>query len=391
VTLPLEGVRVVDLSQVMAGPFCTMLLGDLGADVIKVEPPDGDLSRGMGGRRLQMKGKDKAPFLALNRNKRSVVLDLKEPEGRDRLTNLLREADVMVESFRPGVADRLGIGYAHVSAVNPRLVYASISGFGQSGPWADRPGFDLIAQAMSGVMSVTGSAEAEPVKCGVPISDLAAGLYAVVGIQAALLARARLGKGQRVETSLFEAALGLSVWEATEYWATGEAPQPMGSSHRLSAPYQAFRAHDGFLTIAALTTSHWERLCNVLDKPGLATDPLYATNADRLANLETLSAEIERALASDSVDGWVGRLLAQGIPCGPILNYAQVFAAPHTAARDMVEVIEHPVEGPVSTLGIPVKLGVTPGTIRRAPPLLGQHTESVLAAVSSGRSPWGIA
>jgi crotonobetainyl-CoA:carnitine CoA-transferase CaiB-like acyl-CoA transferase len=390
VTLPLEGVRVVDLSQVMAGPFCTMLLGDLGADVIKVEPPDGDLARGMGGRRLQMTGKDKAPFLAINRNKRSVVLDLKEPEGRDRLTNLLREADVMVESFRPGVADRLGIGYAHVSAVNPRLVYASISGFGQSGPWADRLGFDLIAQAMSGVMSVTGSAEAEPVKCGVPISDLAAGLYAVVGIQAALLARARLGKGQRVETSLFEAALGLSVWEATEYWATGEAPQPMGSSHRLSAPYQAFRAHDGFLTIAALTTSHWERLCNVLDKPGLATDPLYATNADRLANLETLSAEIERALASDSVDGWVGRLLAQGIPCGPILNYAQVFAAPHTAARDMVEVIEHPVEGPVSTLGIPVKLGDTPGTIRRAPPLLGQHTESVVAALSSGRSAWEI-
>jgi formyl-CoA transferase len=390
VTTPLEGVRVVDLSQVMAGPFCTMLLADLGADVIKVEPPDGDLSRAMGGRRLQMKGKDKAPFLALNRNKRSIVLDLKQPEGRDRLTNLLRDADVMVESFRPGVADRLGIGYAQVNALNPRLVYASISGFGQSGPWADRPGFDLIAQAMSGVMSVTGSAEAEPVKCGIPISDLGAGLYAVVGIQAALLARTRSGKGQRVETSLFEAALGLSVWEATEYWATGEAPRPMGSSHRLSAPYQAFRAHDGFLTIAALTAAHWERFCNVLDKPGLATDPLYATNADRLANLERLSAEIERALASDSVDGWVGRLLAEGIPCGPILDYAQVFAAPHTTARDMVEVVEHPVEGTVSTLGIPVKLGDTPGSIRRAPPLLGQHTESVLVALSSGRSPWGI-
>jgi len=390
VTTPLEGVRVVDLSQVMAGPFCTMLLADLGADVIKVEPPDGDLSRAMGGRRLQMKGEDKAPFLALNRNKRSVVLDLKQSDGRDRLTNLLRDADVMVESFRPGVADRLGIGYADVSGVNPRIVYASISGFGQSGPWADRPGFDLIAQAMSGVMSVTGSAEAEPVKCGVPISDLGAGLYAVVGIQAALLARERSGKGQRVETSLFEAALGLSVWEATEYWATGEAPRPMGSSHRLSAPYQAFRAHDGFLTIAALTASHWERFCNVLGKPGLATDPLYATNADRLANLETLSAEIERALASDSVDGWVGRLLAEGIPCGPILDYAQVFAAPHTTARRMVEVVEHPIEGPVSTLGIPVKLGDTPATVRRAPPLLGQHTERILAALSSGRSPWGI-
>jgi crotonobetainyl-CoA:carnitine CoA-transferase CaiB-like acyl-CoA transferase len=390
VTRPLEGVRVVDLSQVMAGPFCTMLLADLGADVIKVEPPDGDLSRGMGGRRLQMKGKDKAPFLALNRNKRSVVLDLKQSEDGDRLATLLRDADVLVESFRPGVADRLGIGYAHVSAMNPRLIYASISGFGQSGPWADRPGFDLIAQAMSGVMSVTGSAETEPVKCGVPISDLAAGLYAVVGIQSALLARARTGQGQRVETSLFEAALGLSVWEATEYWATGEPPQPMGSSHRLSAPYQAFRARDGFLTIAALTTSHWERFCNVLDKPDLAIDPLYATNSDRLANLELLIPEIERVLASDSVDSWVSRLLAEGIPCGPILDYAQVFAAPHTAARRMVEVVDHPVEGLVSTLGIPVKLGDTPGTVRRAPPLLGQHTQGVLAALSSGRSPWGM-
>jgi crotonobetainyl-CoA:carnitine CoA-transferase CaiB-like acyl-CoA transferase len=390
VTSPLEGVRVVDLSQVMAGPFCTMLLADLGADVIKVEPPDGDLSRGMGGRRLQMKGKDKAPFLALNRNKRSVVLDLKQSEDGDRLATLLRDADVLVESFRPGVADRLGIGYAHVSAMNPRLIYASISGFGQSGPWADRPGFDLIAQAMSGVMSVTGSAETEPVKCGVPISDLAAGLYAVVGIQSALLARARTGQGQRVETSLFEAALGLSVWEATEYWATGEPPQPMGSSHRLSAPYQAFRARDGFLTIAALTTSHWERFCNVLDKPDLAIDPLYATNSDRLANLELLIPEIERVLASDSVDSWVSRLLAGGIPCGPILDYAQVFAAPHTAARRMVEVVDHPVEGLVSTLGIPVKLGDTPGTVRRAPPLLGQHTQGVLAALSSGRSPWGM-
>jgi crotonobetainyl-CoA:carnitine CoA-transferase CaiB-like acyl-CoA transferase len=390
VTSPLEGVRVVDLSQVMAGPFCTMLLADLGADVIKVEPPDGDLSRGMGGRRLQMKGKDKAPFLALNRNKRSVVLDLKQSEDGDRLATLLRDADVLVESFRPGVADRLGIGYAHVSAMNPRLIYASISGFGQSGPWADRPGFDLIAQAMSGVMSVTGSAETEPVKCGVPISDLAAGLYAVVGIQSALLARARTGQGQRVETSLFEAALGLSVWEATEYWATGEPPQPMGSSHRLSAPYQAFRARDGFLTIAALTTSHWERFCNVLDKPDLAIDPLYATNSDRLANLELLIPEIERVLASDSVDSWVSRLLAEGIPCGPILDYAQVFAAPHTAARRMVEVVDHPVEGLVSTLGIPVKLGDTPGTVRRAPPLLGQHTQGVLAALSSGRSPWGM-
>jgi formyl-CoA transferase len=387
-TTPLEGVRVVDLTQVMAGPFCTMLLADLGADVIKVEPPSGDLSRGMGGRRLQMKGDDRAPFLALNRNKRSIVLDLKEAADLDHLRALLRDSDVMVESFRPGVADRLGIGFEAVRGLNQRLIQASISGFGQSGPWADRPGFDLIAQGMAGVMSVTGRPDGEPVKCGIPISDLAAGLYAANGIQAALLARAKTGRGQRVETSLFEAALGLSVWEATEYWATGDAPRPLGSAHRLSAPYQAFRAGDGFLTIAALTGTHWEKLCRVLGLPDLVHDPRYATNADRLANLETLVIEMELALAARTVDAWVTRLLAEGIPCGPILDYAQVFDAPHTPARRMVEVVDHPVEGPVRTLGVPVKLSDTPPSVRRAPPLLGEHTEAILAAITSNRSPW---
>ena len=389
-TLPLEGVRVVDLSQVMAGPFCTMLLGDLGADVIKVEPPNGDLSRSMGGRRLQMKGKDQAPFFALNRNKRSIVLDLKQEGDRTQMQTLLRSTDVMVESFRPGVADRLGIGYEAVRQINPRLVYASISGFGHTGEWADRPGFDLIAQGMSGVMSVTGSSEAEPVKCGVPISDLAAGLYAANGIQAALRAREKTGRGQHVETSLFESALGLSVWEATEYWATGEAPRPLGSSHRLSAPYQAFRAQDGYLTIAALTTTQWERFCNVLDRPQLVSDERFATNADRMTNLDDLVAEVERVLASNTVDAWVSSFLAEGVPCGPILDYAQVFAAPHTAARSMVEVVYHPVEGSVNTLGIPIKFSETPGRVRRAPPLLGEHTEAVLKALSQGGSPWEV-
>ena len=388
-TLALAGVRIVDLTQVMAGPFCTMLLADLGADVVKIEPPGGDLSRSMGGHRLHMKGKDNAPFLALNRNKRSVVLDLKAPSDRDRLLALLRDADVLVESFRPGVAARLGIGFERVRAINERLIYASISGFGQTGPWADRPGFDLVAQGMSGVMSVTGSAEAEPVKCGIPISDLAAGLYAANGIQAALLAREKTGRGQRVETSLFEAALGLSVWEATEYWATGDAPRPLGSAHRLSAPYQAFRASDGFLTIAALTTSHWERLCNVIDRAELPMDARFATNGDRMANLDELVAEIERALASHTVAEWVDRLLAEGVPCGPILNYAQVFEEPHASAREMIEVVDHPTEGSVRTLGIPVKLSETPGSVRRPPPLLGQHTKDVVASIDAGRSPWG--
>ncbi len=387
-TLPLRGVRVIDLSQVMAGPFCTLLLADLGADVIKVEPPGGDLSRSMGGDRLRLTGADRAPFLALNRNKRSVVLDLKLPAARDRLLALLRDADVLVESFRPGVAERLGIAWGTVSDVNPRIVYTSISGFGQVGPWADRPGFDLIAQGMAGVMSVTGAPGGDPVKCGVPVSDLAAGLYAANGIQAALIARASTGRGQRVETSLFEAALGLSVWEATEFFATGEAPRPLGSAHRLSAPYQAFRASDGYVTIAALTPSHWERLCMVIDRADLALDPRFATNADRMANRDALVVEIDRALAARSVADWVDRLLAEGIPCGPILDYAQVFGEPHTAARRMIEVADHPVEGPVRMLGLPVKVGDGDGIVRRPPPLLGEHTRDVLEALDEGRPIW---
>ncbi len=390
-TLALAGVRIVDLTQVMAGPFCTMLLADLGADVIKVEPPGGDLSRTMGGHRLQMKGKDHAPFLALNRNKRSIVLDLKQRSDLEWLLVLLTDADVLVESFRPGVAERLGLGFPALEARSKRLIYASISGFGQTGPWADRPGFDLIAQGMSGVMSVTGSADGKPVKCGIPISDLAAGLFAANAIQAALLARTQTGRGQHVETSLFEAALGLSVWETTEYWATGEAPRPLGSAHRLSAPYQAFRARDGVLTIAALTASHWARLCTVLDRDDLATDTRFATNADRLGNLPSLVVEIERTLAARTVDEWVERLLNEGIPCGPILDYEQVFAAPHTAARHMVEVVDHPVEGPVRTLGIPIKMSGTPPSVRRPPPLLGEHTSEILARIDSNNSPWGDA
>ena len=387
-SLPLEGVCVVDLTQVMAGPFCTMLLADLGADVIKVEPPTGDLSRSMGGEQLRLRGSDNAPFLALNRNKRSIVLDLKRPDDRDKLITLSQTADVFAESFRPGVAERLGVGFDVLAKVNPRLVYASISGFGQSGPWADRPGFDLIAQGMSGVMSVTGSAGGAPMKSGVPISDLSAGLYAANGIQAALLARARTGRGQRVETSLFESALGLSIWEATEFWATGEPPEPLGSAHRLSAPYQAFRASDGWLTVAALTTQQWEKLCAVLGRSDLVEDSRFRTNADRVSNRPLLASELERSLAARTVDEWVTRLLAEGVPSGPILDYSEVFASEHTAAREMMLTVDHPVEGPVRTLGVPVKLSGSRSSVRRPPPLLGEHTASVLSAIASQSSPW---
>ena len=384
-TLPLDGVRVVDLSQVMAGPYCTMLLGDLGADVIKVEPPSGDLSRSMGGARLHLTGDDNAPFLALNRNKRSVVLDLKRDTDVDHLRGLVRVSDVLVESFRPGVMQRLGMDYAAARALNPRLIYASVSGFGQSGPWSDRPGFDLIAQGLTGIMSVTGNDGEPPVKCGVPVSDLAAGLFAANGIMAALLARERTGRGQHVETSLFEAALGLSVWETTELWATGEPPRAMGSAHRLNAPYQAFRAADGYLTIAAITMQQWRSLCTVIGRDALADDARFDTNDARMRHRPELVAAIESALAAKPVAAWVSRLHEAGVPAGPILDYAQVFAEPHTAARSMVAEIEHPVEGTIRTLGFPLKFSDTPPRIRRHPPLLGEHTHEVLGALAANQ------
>jgi formyl-CoA transferase len=377
-TLPLDGVRVVDLTQVMGGPFCTMQLGDLGADVIKVEPPGGDLSRSMGGAELTMPGADKAPFFALNRNKRSIVLNLTVDRDRDVFIALARASDVLVESFRPGVTKRLRVDYATMALVNPRLVYASISGFGQTGPNADRPGFDLIAQGMSGIMSVTGAPDGAPVKCGVPIADLAVGLFATNGILAALIAREKTGRGQHIDTSLFESALAMCVWETTEFWASGNVPRAMGSAHRLSAPYEAFRTSDGYITLAALTPQQWQQLCATLDRDALASDPRFGTNAARMAHRPELVIEIENALAAGTTMEWVERMLAAGVPAGPIHDFAQVFADPHTHARQMIEDVEHPVAGTVHTLGFPLKLSDTPLRVRRPPPLLGEHSAEIL-------------
>ncbi len=375
---PLDGVRVVDLTQVMGGPFCTMQLGDLGADVIKVEPPSGDLSRSMGGAELRMPGTDNAPFFALNRNKRSVVLDLTQPRDHSVFEALVKTADILVESFRPGVMKRLGADYETMSALNPRLIYASISGFGQTGPYADRPGFDLIAQGMSGVMSVTGEPGGPPVKSGVPIADLSVGLIATNGVLAALIARAKTGRGQYIDTSLFESALSMAVWETTEYWATDESPRALGSAHRLSAPYQAFRTSDGYITLAALTQSHWQRLCSTLGREDLTNDPRFATNAARMEHRPSLVREIETALAARTTEEWVERILAAGVPAGPIYDLAHVFADPHTRSRHMIEEIDHPVAGRVRTLGFPLKMSETPPRVRRAPPLLGEHTNEIL-------------
>ncbi|MFC4003507.1 CaiB/BaiF CoA transferase family protein [Prauserella oleivorans] len=376
----LEDLTVIDLTQVMAGPYCCQLLGDLGADVIKVEPlGTGDATRQATGHRLPHG--ESAAFLAVNRNKRSIALDLKTPGGRDTFLRLVRHADVVVESFRPGVAARLGVDYETLSAVNERLVHASISGFGQTGPYAQRPGYDLIAQAMSGIMSVTGDAGGEPVKCGVPVADMSAGLFCAIGILSACLARENTGRGQSVDTSLYDAALALSIWETAELWATGEVPQRIGSAHRVNAPYQALPTRDGHLTIGANNDRLWRRLCEVLDRPDLRDDERYATNTDRVRRREELAAELATTLKTRDTDDWVDALLAAGVPAGPIRDYRQSCADPHTLAREMVVEMDHPREGTVRALGIPVKLTGTPGAIRRTAPGLGEHTDEVLRAL----------
>jgi crotonobetainyl-CoA:carnitine CoA-transferase CaiB-like acyl-CoA transferase len=374
--LPLAGIRVLDITQVMAGPFCCMLLGDMGADVIKIEPPKvGDSTRHSMGFRL--KGEDSPGFLALNRNKRSIALDLKNPADRDVLYALVKTADVLVENARPGVAARLGMGYDRLSEMNPRLVYASISGFGQTGPWAQRPGFDLIAQAMSGALSATGLPGSEPVKNGIPVADLGAGLFATYGILSALMGREKSGRGQFIDASLLEAALGLSVWETTELWGTGKSPQPIGSANRMSAPYQAVQASDGYFVIGAANQKLWLTFLEVVQRPELHSDPRFSTNALRVTHRVELIEELRPTLARRTVHAWVEALLAAGVPAGPIYNYEQALASDHVAARDMVMNIPHPVEGSFRALGFPVKMRGTPQQVRHAPPLLDQHGDEI--------------
>lgn len=387
----LDGVRVLDLTQVMSGPFCTMILADLGADVIKVESPDkGDQTRKSWG--YSVIGDDSRAFLSLNRNKRSISLNLKSPEDLATFFELVRTADVVIENFRPGVAARLGVDYEAVRAANPRIVYASISGFGQTGPYAQYPGYDLIAQAMTGIMSVMGDEGGAPIKSAIPIADLGSGMFCCVGILGALIARGDGPEGQYLETSLFESALAMSVWESTEYWSTGESPKPLGSANRMSAPYQAIATSDGHLTIGANNEKLWGLLCEALDAPNLFSDPRFVDNNARMDNREALADELARRLASGTTDEWVSRLLAHGVPAGPIRDYAQVLDHdPHVKARGMVTSFEHPVEGRTNVLGSPLKLSGTPVDVRMPPPLLGQHNAEILAELRESAKQAGAA
>jgi crotonobetainyl-CoA:carnitine CoA-transferase CaiB-like acyl-CoA transferase len=376
--LPLANLRVLDVSQVMAGPFCTMMLADMGADVIKVEPPGtGDQTRGAMG--FKMKGSDSMGFLNLNRNKRSVTLNLKSPAGREALYRLVEKADILVENYRPGVMKKLKCDYDTLRKINPRLIYASISGFGQTGPWADRPGFDLIAQAMSGVMSVTGHPGGPPVKAGVPVADIGCALFALFGILSAYIGSRASGQGQYVDASLFEAALAFSIWDTSEYWGTGKIPGPLGTSNRMSAPYQAVQASDGYFVMGATNQKMWQGLCKVIERQELTVDPRFVDISSRLAHRAELIVELEKSFAAKTSEEWVNIFLAAGIPAGRLNTYPEAFASEHALFRHMRLEIAHPVEGSVPNIGFPVKMSGTPQQVRRHPPLLGEHTNEVLA------------
>lgn len=370
----LDGVRVLDVTQVMAGPYCAMLLADFGADVIKIEPPAGDSTRQMPG----AVGPDSPSFNAVNRGKRSIVLNLKTPEGREIVARLARTSDILIENYRPGVMDALGLSYSALAATNPRLIYASISGYGQTGPHARKGGFDLIAQGVSGIMSITGEPGGPPVKAGVPLTDLGAGLFALVGILAALESRHRTGLGQRIDTSLVDAGVALSVWEATEYFAGAGVPAALGSAHRMNAPYQAIQCADGYITIGAANERLFRRLCDVLGHTEWLTRPEFADNAARVQHRAELATRIESVMREQPRAHWLALLEANDIPCGPINDYAQVFADPQVLAREMVVDVEHPTLGALKALGSPIKMSATPPNVTRRAPLLGEHTREIL-------------
>jgi crotonobetainyl-CoA:carnitine CoA-transferase CaiB-like acyl-CoA transferase len=381
---PLTGMVVLDLTQIMAGPFCTMLLADMGADVIKIERPGGgDDSRRLGPPFVGASGPadpsgESTAFLGLNRNKKSVVLDLKDRRGVEAVRRIAARADVLVENWRTGTMDGLGLGYEALSKLNRALIYCSISGFGHTGPYADRGGFDLIAQGMSGLMSITGQPGSAPVKVGVPIADLNAGLFAAYGILAAYAHRLKTGQGQHIETSLLEAAMAYTVYESMIYFTAGQVSGPLGSAHRLSAPYQALRTKDGYINIGAANQANWERFAKAIGRDDLLRDARFKANSDRLQNRAALEKELENTLATKTRAEWLTVLDAAGVPAGPIYDMAEVYSDPQVQARDMRAHAPHATLGQVSHIGLPVKLSETPGVIRSAAPALGQHTDEVL-------------
>jgi crotonobetainyl-CoA:carnitine CoA-transferase CaiB-like acyl-CoA transferase len=374
--LPLEGVTVLDLTSVMAGPYCTMVLGDMGAEVIKVESiPEGDSSR-----RFDPKVNGESYcFAVLNRNKKSLALNMKDARGKEIFMKLAAKADVITENFRPGVVKKLGVDYAAVRRINPGVIYASMSGFGQTGPYGTKGGFDIVAQGMSGIMMMTGYAGGRPAKVGIAMNDIASGVTALYSILGAYIGRLRSGVGQYIDTSLLEAGLAWTHWESGAYFGGGELPTATGTRHRRNAPYQAYKTQDGYVTVGANNTKLWTNFCTrVCNKPEWMKDPRFIDQASRVENVDALEQEIEAVLTTRPTSFWVEKLDAAGVPGGPVYRYEQILADPHIKARNMVVEIDHPKIGRMKSLGIPVKSSGELLAIRRPAPLLGQHSAEIL-------------
>lgn len=376
---PLEGIRVLDLTRALAGPFCTMMLGDLGAEVIKVEsPPGGDDSRSWAPPYI---GQESAYFLSCNRNKKSITLNLRSPRAQEILKDLIKVSDILVENFRPGVMSKMGFSYDTVKAINPRIIFCSITGFGSKGPDSQKPGFDLIAQGMSGFMSFTGEVGGGPIKVGVAIADINSGMFAAYGILAALYHRERTGEGQKVETSLFETMLAELTFQAGRYFATGQSPKPEGNRHPLIAPYESFPCADGYINIAAGNDHLFAQTCLALGLPQLSQDARFQTNALRVKNREALIAILEEKTKTFKVKELQQILDRAGVPNGPIWSVGQALTSEQAQALEMVKEIDHPTCGKIKITGIPIKLSLTPGEIKLPPPVLGEHTEEILTKI----------
>lgn len=371
----MQGIRVLDLSRVLAGPYCTMVLGDLGADVIKVEPPEGDETRGWG---PPFAGGESAYYLCVNRNKRGIVVDLKSDEGRQALKTLAMKSDVLVENFRPGTLKKYGLDYETLQALNPRLVYCSISGFGQTGSMKDKPGYDFMIQACGGLMSITGEPDGEPMKTGVAVVDLFAGQNAVIAILAALQARTQTGQGQHLDIALFDSQLGWLANVASNYLISGNLPKRYGNAHANIVPYQSFKAKDGWFAIAVGNDRQFARLCDLLGRPDLASNEKFAANSARVLNRGELIPILASIFQAEPVDHWLQKLDEAEIPCGPINNFEQVFSMPNVAEREMLIQMNHPTVGTLPLVGSPLKLGGTPVAYRLPPPLMGEHTSQVM-------------
>jgi crotonobetainyl-CoA:carnitine CoA-transferase CaiB-like acyl-CoA transferase len=373
---PLDGIRVLDLTRALAGPYCTMFLGDLGADVAKIERPQvGDDSRGWG---PPFVGDESAYFLSINRNKKSITIDMKSAQGIELVRRLARESDVFIENFRPGTMERLGLGEPELRSLNPRLIYASLSGFGPDGPMKDYPGYDLIVQAWGGFMSITGMADGEPTKVAVAIIDVVAGLMLGKAIVAALFARERTGVGQKVDTSLLEAEVACLIPYGTDYLASGKVPGRWGNAHPNIVPYQSFKTQDGYLVVGAASEGNWHRLCKAIEMPELADDSRFAKNAQRVENRESLIRILSTVFLRRNTAAWIELLGEAGIPCAPVNTIDQVFSSPQVLHREMLIEVEHPTAGTVRMAGLPLKLSATPASVRLAPPVLGQHSEEIL-------------